>query len=1330
MDKYAEVKTQVGDLKVKAEELKSKAVESYNMAVSEYERLVAEGQKMIQTLDTLLEKTTIADIVEYVQAKFEEAQTKAMELKSQAEELYKTNVELAKTMMKEYETQAKEMILKYRVQAEAMYAQYKTKAVVEYKKALKQLEKFYEANVEPMVEEYRTKVMEQYKKLRPQFDAKYNELKNQYMELKEQAMTKYQLYRQEGEQLLKAFKVKAVEFYKKTSEDLYKRVMDSELRRQLMSIQKMTIKQTIEILKKMPQEIQLLVQETQEMVQGMLNAYSKRAVAEYNKQYKKVYDEYSKQYKQLKVKSDKMIAEYQQRRAELIKMMKPIMEPIVDAYKWVENEITETAVFVYRYHRIEESADALKTMVVAEYQRLRPIVQAEIEKFQRELMAEYQKKVEEYKQVAEQYKEMAAEYRVKGKDMAYDAITTAGDKTLRGIHSGLQYVDNIDFSKIDLSMFDFSKIQFPDMSKLSKQARAYLTEINKYVSIEDGKIMINIPHGEIRPMINAQYKKIAQLSERTVKIAKQELKKMMKKVKAELKTVQARADVLRQRLTRAVMANTVELRTDLRKSFTINNRIAQRVYDNAKLWGQKTYRKAMTEYKKVRSQATSYINKAKKMAQKYYNTMVKSAQKAYLKSSEIVMDIYNVGLKKMHKRAYFHAQKYYTMAGRQYNKMVKQYKPVAMKMYNKYTKMVKSQYIQTKKDVLPYYRAMKKAYTDIKMGVSVQKAMKPVLRQIVFVSREYQRQAIKSLSKAKSMFCKRDPKLCKHLNEASRIHKKLFNKYYERAAEIVAVSKARFDRSIRMLSRYTNQPIFGDYNVAALMFDNTVLTFDKTYFQMGEGSEDCSYLLAHDFAENQFTVKKEGQSIVIETPEMTVSIKKNGQIRATVGNEVTKTLPVESSTGHCIRKDNKIICNLENLKVVVDLENEITTLSVSGWYFGRTRGIFGTFNRESYDDLKLPTGKLTNNVYEFLNKYELSGKKQCQLKPVKATKKTCNNPPSYRCQKLFNEASSPLAQYFDIVDPEPFWDACIADTRSCDGKIPSYDAYCKSVAAFFSIGRSMGQWIEYPESCVKYENYRIGEEFKQKPSKKQMDVVVLVSQQESQRQYMDKSVNEFFKLLNRMLNKRNKLNVKYAVVGFGGAGIQEEAHVKSFNKHAFNKLPEALKIIKTMKFNGAEENSNDAFMAISEAAQLPFRAGASKMFILFNAQKHSAHQLGSTLDEARYALAKELDASLVTFESVDFKNRNAFGQSNRKLYTNKKSINGKFTSPNSEYTKLVEESNGGHFKKDIRNIKQAANAVHDIAKNTVKRNNQKCRLCKVVASWDQSAKTICQPIKC
>ena len=40
----------------------------------------------------------------------------------------------------------------------------------------------------------------------------------------------------------------------------------------------------------------------------------------------------------------------------------------------------ETALFVYRYHRIEQRSMALKKFLTSEYERLTPIVKAEIEK--------------------------------------------------------------------------------------------------------------------------------------------------------------------------------------------------------------------------------------------------------------------------------------------------------------------------------------------------------------------------------------------------------------------------------------------------------------------------------------------------------------------------------------------------------------------------------------------------------------------------------------------------------------------------------------------------------------------------------------------------------------------------------------------------------------------------------------------------------------------------------------------------------------------------------------------------------------------------------------
>lgn len=269
---------------------------------------------------------------------------------------------------------------------------------------------------------------------------------------------------------------------------------------------------------------------------------------------------------------------------------------------------------------------------------------------------------------------------------------------------------------------------------------------------------------------------------------------------------------------------------------------------------------------------------------------------------------------------------------------------------------------------------------------------------------------------------------------------------------------------------------------------------------------------------------------------------------------------------------------------------------------------------------------------------------------------------------------------------------------------------------------------------VKYDRYQAGQEFKQKPLKKALDIVILVSQKEAQKKYMNKSVNKFLNLLHSMLKTKKKMNIKYAVVGFGGAGVAEEAHVKSYNKEAFGTLKNALNIIKSMKFDGEEQTTNDAYMAISEAAGLPFRAGSSKLFVLFNANKHEAHKLGSSIDEAKYALAKEVEAALVTFQDVDFKQtgRNkVVGQSTRRLYTHKSSVPGKFTLPNSDYSEMVEDSQGGIFDKDLKNEMKAAKAVYDITNQKIKENNGKCKICKVVSSpWDGSAKAVCESVSC
>ena len=871
IQKYAEIKS-LGLQKYA--KMTSKVEETYQQMTVFYKDAIVTANKMVQNLDNFLETTTLGELVELVQTNFKKTKT-------QVEKIVRENFKLAQQLTKEYEVIAKDM----------------------YKDTLVKIQKIYKEEVEPKIEEYRTKTMEQFNMIKsqvlqqytkyieqvleqyniyreqaigqfniyreqaigqydiyyPQAEAKYNEAYAQYMELKEQAMNKYQIYSTLAKKMFNTYKVKAIEMYG----EILTRVIESSIRNQLMSLKKMTIKETIQSLKTIPtqvkfslvmaqnkireyqfmlKEYQVMLKEYERMVKKMFGDYSVRA-----------FDEYSKKYNEMQTKSNDMYAnilkEYKTRSIQLVNIVEPYTTPMVEAYKWVENEVKETARFVYRYHRVEERALAFAQFSIEEYERLAPIVQARVEEIQELMMKEYRNKMVEANKMIAQYKQLTVEYQQMAKDfymnnqaqkLAFDAVANAGDMTLRGIHSGMKFVDSIDFDNL--------KINMPEFAVYEKKILAYFTEINKYISIEDGRISINFPHDEIKTKITKIISQLDKKAQRTVRIAKEETKKMLKAITKELEKVQARAEVLRRQITRSIMENTVEVRKDLQKSMSINNRIAKRVYSNGKLWAQKTFRK--TSIKNIKSQVESYMKKTQRISMKYYNQMIRVSQKMYLQSSAIFMDIYQAGIYKMHKRAYFHANRVYTNVRKQSNKMMKQYKPVVMK----YSKMVRVELAQMKKNVLPYYRSAKKIYTNIRMGVSIQKALN--LREFVFVSREYQRRAIKTLSKTKSMFCKRDPKLCKYMNEASRVHKQLFNKYSARVADFAITNKARFDRALRLMSRYTNRPMFGEHNVAAIMFDHYVMTFDKSYFQMGEQSKDCSYLLAHDFAENQFTVKK------------------------------------------------------------------------------------------------------------------------------------------------------------------------------------------------------------------------------------------------------------------------------------------------------------------------------------------------------------------------------------------------------------------------------------------------------------------------------------------
>jgi hypothetical protein len=587
--------------------------------------------------------------------------------------------------------------------------------------------------------------------------------------------------------------------------------------------------------------------------------------------------------------------------------------------------------------------------------------------------------------------------------------------------------------------------------------------------------------------------------------------------------------------------------------------------------------------------------------------------------------------------------------------------------------------------------------------------------------------------------CKVDPELCQLIDEGVEVHKVLLKKYLA----YLSVGKAQVDRVIRELNtKVTDKTAEQKYLATAMIMGNHYLTFDGKLYDMvnfqktKKGSPSpCSYLLARDFQDKKFTLSKLDNAIIVETPQMTVKIRNDGQTKTTIGNSMKFGLPVESGKSTCVRMDNLILCHFkeQGLKITVDLKNFFITISVSGWYKGKSQGLLGTINNEAHDDWRLPNNMITNNINEFVNAYELSGKAQCQLNLKTDNVKECDGKTSKMCAAYFDADStipSPFNKFFGAADPKPFMEACVRDTKC---KKSQKKAHCNVVAAYVALLRTKGFWTPQPNECMMEKGRAINEEWTQKPTK-MIDVVVMVSQHKNMNK-MKRMIASTMLNLHKNLRTQGKFNVRYALVGFGGLGVHEAAHVHALRRgqSLFGYVHDLRTEVKSMPFEGRGDVTNDGYHAILTANRMKFRPAAEKVFIMFNTEPHKSHATGPSFDETKFILEREANAPLFVFDSVNFPRfgksvGRVIGETERKLYTsnNLKGITSKdLEMPASEFKQLVLISKGGLFSNAIKNPKQTALSLHDAVTNWVKSDMTVCKRCVLRGAWTGQSRPVC-----
>jgi len=337
----------------------------------------------------------------------------------------------------------------------------------------------------------------------------------------------------------------------------------------------------------------------------------------------------------------------------------------------------------------------------------------------------------------------------------------------------------------------------------------------------------------------------------------------------------------------------------------------------------------------------------------------------------------------------------------------------------------------------------------------------------------------------------------------------------------------------------------------AMIAGQHIRTFDRRHYDFSSGS--CSYILARDFDDGNFTVtvNYDGaeQSLTVHSNGMVIDIQQDNTVKQD-GAKIE--LPVQFVNTTITRLGHKVIINSKlGVEVVCDNEHGLCTVEMSGFYFAKTGGLFGTYNNEPLDDFTTSSNKNETDVSRFTNTWALS---RCNAENVAQTFTPIEGTKEYTaCAALFKDASSPFVPCFSVVDPTNAFHKCVNDmSMSVTSKHAT--GPCKAAKMYETECKMAKVMVEEPAQCARCD---IGVTTIEKGATQQLpatvtatDVVFVVEEKGCNRN-TDSKLPQLTKLIDASLKQKRFTDIRFGLVGFGGDGVHDPAHVHTINSMEF-----------------------------------------------------------------------------------------------------------------------------------------------------------------------------------
>ncbi|XP_078574880.1 apolipophorins-like isoform X1 [Branchiostoma floridae x Branchiostoma japonicum] len=524
------------------------------------------------------------------------------------------------------------------------------------------------------------------------------------------------------------------------------------------------------------------------------------------------------------------------------------------------------------------------------------------------------------------------------------------------------------------------------------------------------------------------------------------------------------------------------------------------------------------------------------------------------------------------------------------------------------------------------------------------------------------------------------------------------------------------------------------------------LTFDKKHFEFGG---DCSYVLARDMIDGNFSVvlnyhsgsALQKKSLVVVIDEKTYEIFPTGVMKRE--NQDTE-LPLQDKNT-VIRRDGQriVVTNSNGVAVTCDLTHDLCNVQVSGWYFGKTAGLFGIYNNEKNDEFTTSDGTTTQDLLQFTNSWDVS--KSCRRSRNKASACAPGLQDSRAegiCGKMFKDQSSPLRRCFNIVDVTPYHDMCKSDVCDNQNSIRPDTLPCNVTAAYIEQCRQAGVSINMPSKCVTCQKpdgsvFTEGEQTRITDTRKvnTADIVLVVEEKSCNRRRAPQ-LTDLVQYLDTQLQRKGMKDNRFALVGYGGEGVHDASHTHTIAGQMFHDARQFVLGVEALEFG--EGQNNDAFSSLRMAADYPFRTGAAKSIVILSCSEECQETQGDykaissmlkerditvhLLKDHRFRLRKTKDIERVTIYGLD--RREVFTSKDVSRDFDKSSLLQYVKAPKDMCSALALETEGCIFDSNAINNKEFLDVYSRRVSESVRPAT--CQVCDCVQDTWGAPRSVCR----